>query len=220
MFSDCLSFYGMKVFILAISLLSTSLFTDNSSALLGFSPFGFMLKPYVGFDITKPTTNSDLYSINDISTSRADAMKLRNINFIAGLRIHKYFGVEVGYEKFNKNFSIHDTGMASVYGDQSLMSFNSKSTNLMLYLPIFDILGNRLELYSSLGVARVSGSIATDAGTFVTNQGVMKLGAGVQASLFGTLSARAGVDYYNMKIHPVMNNGIFMYKVGLSMYFL
>lgn len=160
-------------------------FPKNANALLGLSPLGFLMKPYVGIEYIQP----DLRNVSEKQMSNPLKDVTSNYGLFAGVRIHKYFGVEIDYQESKQYADINRALMPTIQSGQYKMSMNSQ--NFMLYLPIL----HTLELYSSMGIAsyNISSSTTSTGGISSIDYSAhqqFKYGFGVQFNLLGRLAGR------------------------------
>ncbi len=180
-------------------------------------PFDFLLKPYVGV-VFKPYTYSNSGTIASSNAFFNSFYKFENVELNAGLRVHKYFGVELFLTRFNYKFT-NQTG-------SSIFNAFSFGLDLKLYyqfpfLDFLDIIGTSLELYGGIGMAyfntRFENTVMTK-----TDSVVPKYSAGIQIRLLGAVSIRTGVDFYqlNLSTNPIGIGNILVYNIGFHYYFL
>jgi hypothetical protein len=181
----------------------------NKANALPFLPANFLMKPYagIGFNFWSKAGQYD-------NVMGAGFDILGNVESHIGLRVHRNFGIEVGYSRFGNN---------KIKYNQDI-KFNSDNfyADLLLYYPIFDILGTAIEVYANAGVIYMDQVYKIN--NTSQNNGIWtgKFGGGLQTKLFGASSVKFGVDYYhiNYSYEQFKLPYIVTLKFGFDIYFL
>jgi hypothetical protein len=136
-----------------------------------------VFKPYLGVGLEYQDTGNHISGpfFNQI------IQKANNINLQIGLRLGKYFGLQLDYfrtKQFNQ-YILKDVNISDTTG------------RLMFYYPIFKIFGTGLEFVGSAGLSKYSQK--TNINT--REQFIPKIGGGVQFMFVGKFSTNIMVDY-------------------------
>ena len=184
----------MKFLFISVSsfvLLVATFFESHSLPL----PLGFMLKPYIGVD--------GLFLDSKITKSDKKEDNLRP-SFVAGLRFHRFLGVEVGYSDFGRIMNSPDRAYAT-----------SNYYDAMFYLPLLDAGIVAIEPYANVGFGRVRANLGSSQ---VHNSA--HYGFGIQARALGFFGVRVGAERYDIRSSDMPVKHIDSVKIGFQLYFM
>ncbi len=182
----------------------------NAGILVPWNPIASL---NVGLDYQMP-------GVTSFSANRGDATedlkKFENSNIYAGVRVLRYFGVEAGVNKINTDFQI-DNDITNLALKQ--VYFDGK-----LFLPIISTIPFSLDGYVSYGVANISSFAAKDlhSGALTNSEinNAERVGLGLESTILGNFSARAGWYTLVQQIDVMGDKRLHAGYVGFSFYLI
>ena len=202
-----------KIFFASLILFFGSALDGRCGVLLPWNP---VMKAYIGVDYTNYKIQNHEIKHN---TSIQDFGRFRNYNLFAGVRIFKYFGVETGFLH-----SGQDIKNQSISGDAyKYFSMNQKYIDGKLYFPLINNMLFSMDLFTSYGVTDFNAStvdLSNNNQAIATEHRSGRYGGGLEMSLFGAVSARAGVNVLENKLAILDNQRLTNYYLGFSLYLL
>ncbi len=175
-------------------------------------PWNPVVKLNIGLDYNAPSFSGFGKKNQDFGQ---DLMKFKNINAYAGLRIFKYFGLETGFSRLGGQFEQNSV--------EHIVNIKHSYIDGKLFLPIFSLTAASLEGYLSVGISSLNADARRLSDGMVANSDVKtatKIGAGLEASFLGTVSARLGWYTLDRKLDMFEFGRLNVVHGGFSIYLL
>jgi len=198
-----------KIFALIIFCLFATT-KSHAGILFPWVPF---VKLYTGVDYQKPSISN--YQMTNENSFSSDLFKLNNANAHIGLRLFDYIGLEFGYNNTKKELY----GNEFTQNDPLKVNIRQKYTDIKLYIPLIWSLVSSVDLFVNYGVADLAISASEKEAMRTDAKSSRRYGGGIELSILGTVSARAGYLVLDRKLDDLNSKLKYSY-VGLNLYWL
>lgn len=217
-----------KILITAAALAATTALSQSAQA----KDDGLFFRPYIGAEYQNWSVNYEKFSIpvsDDINFNVDGGVfypeSLNGGAIYLGARVHRYFGLELGYSRTaqdSKGFLLYDDSVGESVDVTTKARVSSISLEALGFLPVWESgTGDRFELIGTLGAARLSykdkiESLATDESASGTDHEIkLRGGVGFQYTLNDALGFRTLVRYQDADFDKSVKNSL-IYSVGLN----
>lgn len=166
----------------------------------------WFFKPYLGADYQYSHYRNETIGAGVASDDLIDT-GLHGGNIHAGVRLHKYLGVELGHARTEEgDTDASNVLVAGVPLGQTKTRVNTTSLDILGYYPV----APKTELIGTVGVAYSKAKISESTGVLTSDESEWKprIGAGVQYWLTDNLNTRGLVRYQGADFDSSVDNAV------------